>query len=80
MRMIKIFEGAMGTRLQALGIADKPCPEYASVTHPEAVTEIHKQYAEAGADILESNTFGANPLKLSYFGLADETEKIIRLA
>ena len=51
--MIKIFEGAMGTRLQALGIADKPCPEYASVTHPEAVTEIHRQYAEAGADILE---------------------------
>ena len=77
MRMIKIFEGAMGTRLQALGIADKPCPEYASVTHPEAVTEIHRQYAEAGADILECNTFGANPLKLSHFGLADETEKII---
>lgn len=75
--MIKIFEGAMGTRLQELGIADQPCPEYASVTHPEAVTEIHRQYAEAGADILECNTFGANPLKLAHFGLAEETEKII---
>ena len=74
--MIKIFEGAMGTTLQALGIADQPCPEYASVSHPEAVTEIHRQYAEAGADILECNTFGANPLKLSHFGLAEETEKI----
>ena len=67
----------MGTRLQALGIADKPCPEYASVTHPEDVTAIHRSYAEAGADILETNTFGANPLKLEYFGLADQTEKII---
>ena len=74
--MIKIFEGAMGTTLQALGIADQPCPEYASVSHPEAVTEIHRQYAEAGADILECNTFGANPLKLSHFGLVEETEKI----
>ncbi|NCD08775.1 MAG: methionine synthase [Negativicutes bacterium] len=74
--MIKIFEGAMGTTLQALGIADQPCPEYASVSHPEAVTEIHRQYAEAGADILECNTFGANPLKLSHFGLVKETEKI----
>ncbi len=74
--MIKIFEGAMGTTLQALGIADQPCPEYASVSHPEAVTEIHRQYVEAGADILECNTFGANPLKLSHFGLVEETEKI----
>ncbi|HIU64468.1 MAG TPA: homocysteine S-methyltransferase family protein [Candidatus Avacidaminococcus intestinavium] len=75
--MIKIFEGAMGTRLQALGIAEQPCPEYASVTHPEEVTAIHKMYAAAGADILETNTFGASPLKLAYFDLADETEKII---
>ncbi|MEG0797265.1 MAG: homocysteine S-methyltransferase family protein [Acidaminococcaceae bacterium] len=74
--MIKIFAGAMGTMLQAQGIAEQPCPEYASVTHPHLVTEIHRAYATAGADILECNTFGANPLKLAYFGLADETEKI----
>lgn len=77
MSAIKIFEGAMGTRLQALGIAEDPCPEYASVNHPEAVTEIHRQYAAAGADILETNTFGANPLKLAYFDLEDATEKIV---
>jgi methionine synthase I (cobalamin-dependent) len=56
--MIKIFEGAIGTTLQRLGLADKPCPEYASVTAAEAVTEIHRSYAAAGADMLECNTFG----------------------
>lgn len=74
--MIKIFEGAMGTYLQALGIADEPCPEYASVKYTEEVTLIHKNYVSAGADILECNTFGASPLKLAQFGLVDETEKI----
>jgi len=74
--MIKIFEGAMGTSLQVLGIADRPCTEYASVKYPEEVTLIHKGYVDAGADILECNTFGASPLKLAQFGLAEETEKI----
>ena len=74
--MIKIFEGAMGTSLQALGIADQPCTEYASVKYPEEVTSLHKSYVDAGADILECNTFGASPLKLAQFGLAVETEKI----
>ena len=74
--MIKIFEGAMGTSLQAMGIADQPCPEYASVKYPDEVMNIHKAYVDVGADILECNTFGANPLKLAQFGLADATEKI----
>ena len=74
--MIKIFEGAMGTSLQDMGIANQPCSEYASVKYPEEVTMIHKGYIAAGADILECNTFGASPLKLAQFGLAEETEKI----
>jgi len=74
--MIKIFEGAMGTALQAMGIAEQPCPEYASIKYPDEVTNIHKGYVDVGADILECNTFGANPLKLAQFGLADETERI----
>ena len=74
--MIKIFEGAMGTSLQDMGIADQPCPEYASVKYPEELTMLHKGYIDAGADILECNTFGASPLKLAQFGLAEETEKI----
>ena len=66
--MIKIFEGAMGTSLQVMGIADQPCPEYASVKYPDEVMNIHKAYVDVGADILECNTFGANPLKLAQFG------------
>ena len=74
--MIKIFEGAMGTTLQNLGLAQSPCPEYASVTHAAEVEAIHKSYIAAGADILETNTFGASPLKLAQFGLEAEMEKI----
>lgn len=66
----------MGTLLQEMGIANQPCPEYASVKYPEEVTLIHKSYVDVGTNILECNTFGASPLKLAQFGLADETEKI----
>ncbi len=76
--MLKLFEGAMGTQLQNLGIADKPCPEYASVSHFDKVSQIHKNYVSAGADILETNTFGANRLKLANFGLQDQVQSIIK--
>lgn len=73
---IKVFDGAMGTMLQAAGVADKPCPEYACIISPEAVESIHSAYVEAGADIIETNTFGGNPIKLAEFGLAEQTETI----
>lgn len=73
---IKVFDGAMGTMLQAAGIADKPCPEYACIISPDEVRKIHRAYVEAGADIIETNTFGGNPIKLSEFGLAERTEEI----
>lgn len=73
---LKMFDGAMGTMLQAKGIADKPCPDYACVLDPEAIIDIHRAYIAAGANIIETNTFGANPVKLSEFGLAEATEAI----
>ena len=77
---LKMFDGAMGTQLQALGIADKPCPEYAAVTDAALVTAVHREYVEAGADIIETNTFGANRLKLKNFGLESQVAKIVTAA
>ena len=57
------FDGGMGTLLQEKGLAPGELPELWNVTHPEEVTEIHRQYVEAGSDIVLTNTFGANALK-----------------
>ncbi len=58
-----LFDGAMGTQLQARGLAAGELPEIWNVTHPEVIREIHKAYVDAGCDILKTNTFGANALK-----------------
>lgn len=77
---LRMFDGAMGTMLQARGIADKPCPEYACMLDAQAVMDIHTAYIEAGSDIIETNTFGANPIKLAEFGLAEQTAEINKKA
>ncbi len=59
------FDGAMGTELQKRGLKTGELPERLSLTKPEIITEIHKAYLEAGADVISANTFGANPLKFS---------------
>ena len=58
-----LFDGAMGTQLQARGLAAGELPEIWNGTHPEVIREIHKAYVDAGCDILKTNTFGANALK-----------------
>ena len=62
---IVIFDGAMGTRLQSMGLGSGVLPETYNITKPEVITGIHKEYLEAGADIIKANTFGANSLKFS---------------
>ena len=57
------FDGAMGTQLQEKGIKMGQAPEEWNVTNPDAVTEIHRSYFTAGANIATANTFGANPIK-----------------
>ena len=57
------FDGAMGTQIQALGIAVSGSPEDLNITHPEDIYSIHKKYLDAGADIILANTFGANMVK-----------------
>lgn len=60
---ILFFDGGMGTQLQAAGLTAGEAPELWSLTHPDAVTAIHRAYLEAGADILCANTFGVNGLR-----------------
>lgn len=57
------FDGGMGTLLQEKGLAPGELPETWNKTHPEEIIEIHRQYIEAGSDIVLTNTFGANALK-----------------
>ncbi|WP_035587787.1 homocysteine S-methyltransferase family protein [Hippea jasoniae] len=76
-KKILILDGAMGTQLQQLGILKEGVsPDYLNITHPEAIAQIHKSYLEAGADIIVTNTFGANRLKLAEFGVEDKVYEI----
>lgn len=59
-----VFDGAMGTMLQKIGLKTGEYPEIYNVERPEIIYDIHKQYIEAGADIITTNTFGANRYKL----------------
>ncbi|WP_294523285.1 homocysteine S-methyltransferase family protein [uncultured Anaerovibrio sp.] len=75
--MIHIFDGAMGTMFQQLGLLPTGyCPEMLNIDNPDAVTSVHKQYVDAGSTVIETNTFGASPLKLAHYGLSDRAREI----
>jgi homocysteine S-methyltransferase len=77
---VHVFDGAMGTLLYGRGVFVNVCYDELSVTRPELVRHIHEEYVAAGAEILETNTFGANPVKLSAYGLDARTGEINRAA
>src|ERR1700761_4784088 len=62
-------DGAMGTQLYERGILFNACFEELNVTRPELVAKVHDDYVRAGAQVIESNTFGANALRLEKYGL-----------
>jgi len=66
----------MGTVLYGRGVFVNVCYDELSLRQPDLVRDIHREYVRAGAELLETNTFGANPLKLATYGLAGETERI----
>lgn len=66
----------MGTMLYAKGIFLNKCFDELNLTAPDLVQDVHQQYARAGADVIETNTFGANRFKLATFGLADQLHAI----
>ena len=73
-----VFDGAMGTMIYERGVFINACYDELCLTRPELILTIHQEYVEAGADVIESNTFGANRMKLAAFGLADKVEAINR--
>ena len=75
-----LFDGAMGTELYARGVFINRCYDELNVTQPDLVREIHAAYRNAGADVLTTNTFGANPVRLAAFGLEGRMADINRAA
>ncbi len=81
---IWVLDGGMGTMLMKKGLDVNYAPELLNLKHPEILKEIHREYIEAGADIIETNTFGSNRIKLSHYGLEDKVRELtaagVRLA
>jgi methionine synthase I (cobalamin-dependent)/5,10-methylenetetrahydrofolate reductase len=75
-RSVLIGDGAMGTMLYQKGVFLNRCFDELNLTDAPLVRAVHSSYVEAGADFIETNTFGANQVKLSQHGLANEVERI----
>ncbi len=85
---VLIFDGAMGTNLQAQGLTSNHyggerfngCNEYLVISYPQAVEKVHRWFLEVGVDVIETNTFRANRVTLSEYGLQDQVIEINRSA
>ena len=71
-----LCDGAMGTMLYSRGVFINRCFDELNVREPEIVRSIHTDYLQAGAEVIESNTFGANSFRLERFGLGDKLHAI----
>ena len=75
-----LFDGAMGTMLYAKGVFINQCYDELNVRAPDLVRDVHRAYVKAGAEVLETNSFGANRVKLQQFGLAEQVHELNRRA
>lgn len=75
-KRVILFDGAMGTMLYSRGIFINQCFDNINLSNPRLIKEVHTAYANAGADVLQTNTFGANRFKLTKHGLTDSLEAI----
>lgn len=71
-----VFDGAMGTMLYSRGVYINRCYDELNLREPDIVRDVHRMYARAGAEILETNSFGANRVKLERYGLDKEVHAI----
>ena len=87
-KRILIIDGAMGTMIQQAGLTSNDfggeqydgCNEFLNITAPHVVEWIHRSYLEAGADVIETNSFGGTPLVLNEYNLGDRAYEINRRA
>src|SRR6187397_2476605 len=77
---VHVFDGAMGTMLYARGVYINRSFDELNLTSPELVAAIHREYVRAGAEIIETNTYGATALKLAPYGLDAKVREINRRA
>jgi homocysteine S-methyltransferase len=75
---VLVCDGAMGTQLYARGVFINRCFESLNLSDPDLVAGVHAEYVRAGADVIETNTFGANRIKLRAFGLSEKVAAINR--
>jgi homocysteine S-methyltransferase len=71
-----VFDGGVGTYLYEKGVYINTCFDELNLTNPDLVSEVHRDYVKAGADVIETNTFGANRFKLAPFGLEGKVSEI----
>ena len=77
-RGVLVFDGAMGTELYRRHVFTNRCFDELCLSEPKLIAEVHQAYCDAGADVLTTNTFGANRVALAQFGLAERQAEIIR--
>lgn len=73
---IVLADGAMGTLLYTKGVFINTCFDELNLTRPSLIQEVHREYLNVGAEVIETNTFGANRFKLAAFGLEDRVENV----
>src|SRR5258707_2392614 len=71
-----VVDGAMGTQLYERGVLFSACFEELALSRPELVRRIHEDYVRAGAQVLETNTFGANAMRLEKHGLSSKVREL----
>ncbi|CAM2010281.1 bifunctional homocysteine S-methyltransferase/methylenetetrahydrofolate reductase [Acanthopleuribacter pedis] len=73
-----LLDGGIGTELYDKGVFINQCFDYVNISNPEWVKQVHESYLAAGSDVIETNTFGANFMRLKHFGLEGDLESINR--